>query len=351
MAAPIVPESTEAFRDALVQSAADTLPEILAESLDADVTQDEKPTDEEAEDVDRILAEVARRNGIPLYDSAEEAAKPWSQRRVSGQMHELLRALFQTAAIERGFMGGIPIPGDGSPPLVIEPRHPLRAALESIGANLEDSATRFGRAIRAGDFAFAASRLPKDRDYEHVTSWWSDRLQRLVLVVRDRETQLRRHVLWPYRFNLDHEERWLKLADTLSASLNYDYDAEVTAMESLEKHVTAHQFKMYLITGMFMESSPRSGIAYLFRRLRPTIALGSSGPRKSLITAEQDGERKVRIIACLCLHPIGYYQGSWAGVMVPTDDVLTHLLLMRGDEHMFWRQANQHSPRNINAGL
>ena len=52
-----------------------------------------------------------------------------------------------------------------------------------------------------------------------------------------------------------------------------------------------------------------------------------------------------------CLHPIAYYDGSWAGAMCPTDDVIAHLALMRGDEHMFWRRANQHAPWRREAGV
>jgi hypothetical protein len=28
--------------------------------------------------------------------------------------------------------------------------------------------------------------------------------------------------------------------------------------------------------------------------------------------------------------------------MCPTDDVIAHLMLMRGDEALLWRKANQH---------
>jgi len=59
----------------------------------------------------------------------------------------------------------------------------------------------------------------------------------------------------------------------------------------------------------------------------------------------------VRILACLCAHPIGFYTGSWAGALVPTDDVMAHLLLVRGDEHEFWKQCNQHHPLAPESGL
>jgi hypothetical protein len=46
-----------------------------------------------------------------------------------------------------------------------------------------------------------------------------------------------------------------------------------------------------------------------------------------------------------------YYAGSWGGAMCPTDDVIAHLTLMRGDEPMFWRRSNQHHPKRHESGL
>jgi len=107
--------------------------------------------------------------------------------------------------------------------------------------------------------------------------------------------------------------------------------------------LTDHQMCQYFLTGSFLETSKRSRVSYMFRRLRPTVAMTPRG---------QDASRDVmRCLAVLCLHPIGYYEGTWAGAMTPTDDVIAHLLLMRGDEPGFWRQANQHAPWTPEAGL
>jgi hypothetical protein len=51
------------------------------------------------------------------------------------------------------------------------------------------------------------------------------------------------------------------------------------------------------------------------------------------------------------MHPIAYYEGSWAGAMCPTDDVIAHLMLMRGDEPMFWKRSSQHPATSPAAGL
>jgi hypothetical protein len=59
----------------------------------------------------------------------------------------------------------------------------------------------------------------------------------------------------------------------------------------------------------------------------------------------------VGVLAALCQHPIGYYEGTWAGSMCPTDDVVAMLMLMRGDEPMFWKRSNQHPPWAPEAGL
>ena len=99
-----------------------------------------------------------------------------------------------------------------------------------------------------------------------------------------------------------------------------------------------NQFKKYLLTGSFIESSKRSGVVYMFRKLRPTVAI-----------TLRKGEPK--ILCALCMHPIAYYQDSWAGAMCPTDDVIAHLMMMRGDEPMLWRRSNQHAAHRSEAGL
>jgi hypothetical protein len=116
---------------------------------------------------------------------------------------------------------------------------------------------------------------------------------------------------------------------TASCSEAWGVEQEQKALLLLGEKITHHQFKQYLLTGLFLERSARSGVSYVFRRLRPTVAISTA-------------TGTTKILCTLCLHPIAYYGHSHAGAMVPTDDVLAHLMLMRGDEHMFWRRANQH---------
>lgn len=119
----------------------------------------------------------------------------------------------------------------------------------------------------------------------------------------------------------------------------WSLEQEMRAMKLLSDLLTNHQWTMYAMSGAFVERSKRSGVMYMFRRLRPTVALRA-----------RDNE-ECKILAALCLHPIAYYAGSWAGGMCPTDDVIAHLMLMRGDEPMFWRRANQHAAHRPEAGL
>lgn len=134
------------------------------------------------------------------------------------------------------------------------------------------------------------------------------------------------------------------LLDTLKASRAWDIGAELRALETLRHHISCQQFEDYFMTGMFLESSKKSGVFYLFRRLRPTIAM-TGRPNK------HGKDVGLRILACLCAHPIAYYTGTFAGAMVPSDDVLSHLLLARSDEHLLWKQCNQHHPLAPEAGL
>jgi hypothetical protein len=125
---------------------------------------------------------------------------------------------------------------------------------------------------------------------------------------------------------------------TLDASVAWGIEQEARALQTLGGMLRHLQFKAYLLTGMFMEKSERSDVTYVFRKLRPTVALSTRGSG-------------VKILCCMCLHPVAYYAGSWAGAMCPTDDVIAHLVMMRGDEPMFWRRANQHPAWRPEAGL
>lgn len=221
-----------------------------------------------------------------------------------------LRHGLKEVAWARGQWAGIPMPMQGHP-LVIEPRYPKAKELSEIGRpGPEEDGERGGATIR--------------------NRFWSARYNSDI-VIYERDGRIKLGIL-PGVHSMPHA-----LA-TLGASDAWGIEQEHNALQLLGTLVSHRQMKQYLLTGMFLESSARSKVTYLFRKLRPTVAIS---------TAKEDG----RILAALCLHPIAYYSGSWAGAMCPTDDVIAHLMLMRGDEPMFWRRANQHPPYRPEAGL
>jgi len=204
---------------------------------------------------------------------------------------------------------GIPLPLEDHA-LVIEPTYPYAKELAKLGQR----------------------ELPPE-DLSHITKrshFWSTHRRSEVLIWSNRGK-----IEWGIVPGMHHITQDLK---TVGASVVWGIEQETNAFQLLAEHVSSHQFKQYVLTGMFLEQSRRSHIHYVFRRLRPTVAVSSQGGT-------------LRILAALCLHPIAYYEGSWAGAMCPTDDLIAHLMLMRGDEHMFWRRANQHRAYRPEAGL
>lgn len=213
-------------------------------------------------------------------------------------------------ARSRGEWAGVPMPIEGMR-MVIHPSYPFAEALGGVFMSREESEKH--------------QKEPPIEDGEVRNCFLSVRYGCYVSVCR---------IGKKFFVSFSRKNSGPLLINTLGAARAWDYEAELRAMETLKRHVTDWQFKLYVMTGMFLESSKRSGLIYLFRRLKPTVALtGSVGER---------GDRGVRILCALCAHGIGYYHDSFAGALVPTDDIISHLLLMRADEHYFWRICNQH---------
>jgi hypothetical protein len=141
------------------------------------------------------------------------------------------------------------------------------------------------------------------------------------------------------RFTVRFEDKLAFTIRTLDAAAVWPLEAEQKAQKKLASLIPADLFELYLLTGHFGETSKRSQVTYLFRRGRPTIAL------------RQSEEAVSAVLCALCLHPIGYYGDTWAGVMCPTDEVIAHLLMMRGSEEKYWANANQHPVDHPAAGL
>lgn len=232
------------------------------------------------------------------------------QRLADGRMRwptrDELAVKLQQVATEKSEWAGIPMLMEDFP-LTLEPRYPYRLHIDTVDTVCETG-----------------------YDIEIVNSWFCERLGVNVQIVKE-------HGILSHRLGIGHNKITM-LINTLGASMGWLPSAEAKAHEKLRELITEHAMRCYMMTGMFLETSKRSGVTYLFRKLRPTLAM-------SAVNGEMKG------LCALCLHPIGYYEGSWCGAMVPTDDVIAHLVFMRGDEHKFWAHANQHPFYRHEAGL
>lgn len=215
-------------------------------------------------------------------------------------------------AADREDWAGIPMPLEGQR-LVIEPTYPMAKELESI---LDKEAPE------------------RDDDLKIRNSFWSARLRANVYIYE--EAGRIRYATLPI-----HNRAGMDL-NTIGCSEAWGLEQEGKALQLLGTLIRHRQLKQYILTGGFLERSKRSGLTYWFRRLKPTVVLDAR---------REDSPEGIRILCALCMHPIAYYRDTWAGAMCPTDDVVAHLTMMRGDEPMLWRRANQHAPEHPNAGL
>jgi hypothetical protein len=171
---------------------------------------------------------------------------------------------------------------------------------------------------------------PTPSEFRRVNSWWNDRFQLKIVVLKDKQDRA--------RFSVCFESRLAFTIRTLDAAVAWPVEAEQKAQKKLAGLVSQELFDLYMLTGHFAEMSKRSLVTYLFRKGRPTIAIRQT-------------EEYSHALCALCLHPIGYYGDTWAGVMCPTDEVIAHLLMMRGSEEKYWANANQHPLHYPAAGV
>ena len=166
--------------------------------------------------------------------------------------------------------------------------------------------------------------------FRWINSWWNAKYQVNITVLRDPDGRA--------RFTFSPVDRLSFTIRTLEAAAAWPFEAEQKALQKLATMIPRDVFELYCLTGHFPELSKRSQVTYLFRKGKPTIAI------------RQDEEGGYPLCA-LCLHPIGYYGETWAGVMCPTDEVIAHLLMMRGSEEKYWANANQHPVDHPAAGV
>jgi hypothetical protein len=138
--------------------------------------------------------------------------------------------------------------------------------------------------------------------------------------------------------------RMRKFIDTIlmRSGSQQTVEAEFAAMEKLKGMVHKGSWRSYILNGAFAEHSKKSDLHYIFRKGFPTVVLSYHGKR---------WENQGHIICCLCMHPLGYYQGTYCGLMCPTDEVIAHLLAMRTDEHDYWSQCGQWAAADPRSGL
>jgi hypothetical protein len=133
------------------------------------------------------------------------------------------------------------------------------------------------------------------------------------------------------------------LMKTHWGAVNFSVEQEALATEKLRGMLTDEQWRQYVVTGMFEEFSEASGIAYMVRKLRPTVAMRR--------TTGRNGGHSYSFRAGLCMHPLAYHMDSFSGTLCPTDDVIDHLNWIRGDERRFWSRANHHAIDEMEAGI
>lgn len=240
-----------------------------------------------------------------------------------------LRTAVNRFAQKNGEWAGAPMLVQGLK-LRIEPRYPWQgldgAAFERDDETDEEREVQRISAILAEHYA---------KGHTCINWWYCFARDQYVYVIRGPDGKS--------RVTLRHEhygDRYSFLFNSLSVAYEaHSIDAEMRALETLRTNIKSHLWDLYVLCGMFIESSERSGITYIFRKGRPTLAM------------HKTTGGKIAPFVALCLHPIGYYEDSFCGAMVPTDDILAHLLLMRGDEHRFWKKSNQHPLWAVQSGI
>lgn len=244
---------------------------------------------------------------------------------------QLSRAINQIVTERDGEWCGTPMPLPGLS-LILEDRHPHAARMKELQRIVDEDVT----APDAPDASAERVRF--------INAWYSFARCGTVFVVRDAENRVQ------WFLQPDKPARNALTFGPMETLDAWDLEVELTAIDRLASLLSERMFKSYVLTGGFLETSKRSRLTYWFRRCRPTVVLTFKGGRHEYFwSAAKDTE--TRILCALCLHPLGYYAKSFMGAMVPTDDVIAHLLLLRGDEALFWRRANQHAAHVAEAGI
>lgn len=248
-----------------------------------------------------------------------------------------VRAFFDRVSDHIEDWQGLPIMLGENSPLVLAKGHPMKQVYGALG-ELDD-----GIEVEDCQSSFVCSTADIDEEERIVNEWWSRKRNCTVLVVDRGGRRYAAKIPRAPDRSMERLGLWLT---TIGAADAWDPAAENRARIHLADMLSERQWFHYDMTGCFLETSPRSKLTYVFRRLRPTLVLS---PRWAWWHKTQP--ESMRCLAVLCMHPVGYYSRSWGGCMVPSDDVIAHLSMMRADEAYYWRMANAHDPASPEAGL
>jgi hypothetical protein len=181
-------------------------------------------------------------------------------------------------------------------------------------------------------------------EWKLVNHWatrgaWRGPNNREVSIFRNKKTGAYKHQIRSFRETIARGR--LLITSSLIRSKCNIVETERVAQGRLFEELNEEQKRQYLLADSFTETG-KSGVLYLLRRNRPTLAVR--------LTEKEDGHEG-DILCALCMHPLAYYTESWAGVMPPSDEILAHLLHIRANEHRYWKICNQHSPSDYLSGL
>lgn len=184
----------------------------------------------------------------------------------------------------------------------------------------------------------------KESEWQERRTWFSERLGAWIHIMENRETKKCKLKVRSYRLD-ETDYKGVLYFNTWHAAGVYKLESELKAMELLRSKISEEQYTKYVCTGMLLERSKRSRLFYIFRRCRPLLVFRDCDEGK------KNDYHHYQYICALCVHPQGYYHGTWAGTMVPTDDIVAQLLFMRADEIGLWRRAIQHGKRDACADI
>lgn len=177
--------------------------------------------------------------------------------------------------------------------------------------------------------------VPLTTFHRHVNSWTNSRGE-TITIYENGETGKSF-----FRIDKTHaKDRVGMLFVMMEVALTcWNVTSEEKALEKLRSLIDEDAYRQYVMTGSFVERSERSNLYYMFRKGYPTIVM-------KIRSDDTDS-----LLCALCMHPLGFYDGTWAGALPPTDDVIAHLLMMRYDEKTLWKKSTQHPMNTFLSGV